>query len=211
MLKTSISEGIQELGLDYTDTQITQLERFLELLLKWNKTYNLTSITKPDEIVLKHLLDSLTILPYIKTYTGEVKNVLDVGCGAGFPSIPCAIFSPLIKYYLIDAVSKKITFVRQAAIELGLKNLAAYNERVEDIELKVNFNVIVSRAFSSIPDFISLTYPHLNKGGYWLAMKGKIPEDEIKSLPSSTALEQIIKLKVPGLKEDRHLIVIKKI
>ena len=162
-------------------------------------------------IIRKHLLDSLTLLPYFKLYGSEVGcRTLDVGCGGGLPAIPLSIFLKDFDFNLIDTVNKKITFVRQAVIQLKLPNVNAFNERVENFHPLKPFNLISCRAFSSLASFVTLTEHLIDENGRWLAMKGKYPVEEINELPAGVGVEKVIELKVPFLDTERHLIVLKK-
>ena len=175
---------------------------FRDLLLKWNRTYNLTAIRDPEQALAHHILDSLAILPWV----GE-EPLLDVGSGGGLPGIPLAIARPALAVTLIDAVDKKTSFQRQAAIELGLGNVVALHGRVE--ALSGSFAQIVSRAFSDLAAFVGVTRHLLAPGGRWLAMKGLHPVAEMAALPSGVVVDAVHPLTVPGLDAERHLIVLK--
>ena len=202
MSAITLSAGLAELGIDLPDTAQQKLLAFRNLLLKWNKTYNLTALRDPQQAISHHLLDSLAILPHV----GD-GNLLDVGSGGGLPGIPLAIAKPELAVSMVDTVQKKATFLQQAAIELGLKNIVAHHARVE--EMQGQYAQISSRAFAEIGLFIRLTRHLLAPGGRWLAMKGMRPDDELKVLPSDITVEAIIPLSVPGLDAERHLIILK--
>lgn len=204
---TELHIGLEALGIPGNEEQIAKLERFAGLLEKWNKVYNLTAIRCREEILTHHLLDSAALVPQVDVYLAGRGAVLDVGSGGGLPSIPLAILRPDLKVTAVDAVSKKTAFLTQAGIELGLRNFIAKHSRVET--LSGEYDLITSRAFASLADFISLTRHLLKPGGRWLAMKGVVPEEEIGELPRDVDVEEIKELAVPGLKEQRHLIVIK--
>ena len=178
----------------------------IRLLLKWNKVYNLTAIRRPEEVLTHHLLDSAALAPALGKFAPDADAVLDVGCGGGLPSVPLALLLPQVTVTGVDAVGKKAAFVNQAAIELGLKNLSARHARIEKVSGA--WGVITSRAFASLVDFTRLTRHLLAPGGRWLAMKGVVPEDEITALPEGIKVHHIEKLVVPGLDEERHLIVL---
>ena len=204
-----LGSGIAEMGLDVSFVTQAKLLTFLGLLHKWNKVYNLTAVRDPLEMVTLHILDSLSVLPYIRC-----KNLLDVGAGAGLPSIPLAICLPELKVTAIDAVQKKVSFMRQAKAQLKLTNFNAVHARiedqtVEDLNAGEGFEVITSRAFSEIALFIKLTQHLLTDDGVWLAMKGIIPEREFEKAGVIPA--EIKVLKVAGLDAERHLIVINKV
>lgn len=196
-----LSRGIEAMGLDLPAGAAEKLLAYRDLLLKWNRTYNLTALKDPVQMVSHHLLDSLAILPWV---TGE--NLLDVGSGAGLPGIPLAIARPELQVTLVDAVQKKATFQRQAAIELGLANVEARHARVE--ELSGSYAMITSRAFSELADFVRLTRPLLAPGGCWLAMKGQQPDQELAALPAGVKLSALHPLEVPGLDAARHLVIL---
>jgi len=200
--QNALAAGLANLGLNLPEEAQTRLLAFRDLLLKWNKTYNLTALRDPAQAVSHHLLDSLTILPHIAD-----GNLLDVGSGGGLPGIPLAIARPELSVSMVDTVQKKTTFLQQAVIELGLKNVTVHHARVE--ELQGQYAQISSRAFAELSLFISLTRHLLAPGGRWLAMKGVRPDEELKALPADIAVEAIIPLAVPGLDAERHLIILK--
>ncbi len=201
-MSIDLATGLAQLGIDLPETTQAQLLAFRDLLLKWNKTYNLTALRDPAQAISHHLLDSLAILPHV----GD-GPLLDVGSGGGLPGIPLAITRPALSVSMVDTVQKKATFLQQAAIQLGLKNVTAYHARVE--QLPGQYAQISSRAFAELKLFTDLTRHLLAPGGRWLAMKGVRPDDEIAALPSDIIVEQIIPLHVPGLDAERHLILLK--
>lgn len=193
--------GIQALGLDLPAKAVDQLLAYRDLMLKWNRTYNLTALKDPARMVSHHLLDSLAILPWIAG-----PELLDVGSGAGLPGIPLAIARPDLRVTLVDAVQKKAAFQRQAAIELGLANVQVLHGRVE--ELQGRYGMITSRAFADLADFVRLTRSLLAPGGRWLAMKGLAPEQELAALPAGVQVAGLHPLQVPGLDAARHLVIL---
>ncbi len=201
-MSIELAQGIAELGLDLSQETQEKLLAFRDLLLKWNKTYNLTALRDPAQAISHHLLDSLAILPHVGP-----EPLLDVGSGGGLPGIPLAIARPELSVRMVDTVQKKTTFLQQAAIQLGLKNIAVNHARVE--ELPGQYAQISSRAFAELKLFTDLTRHLLAPGGRWLAMKGVRPDDEIAALPADIVVEQIIPLHVPGLDAERHLIILK--
>ena len=201
-MSLSLDHGLAELDVDLPADAQGKLLAFRDLLLKWNKTYNLTALRDPAQAISHHLLDSLAILPHV----GD-GPLLDVGSGGGLPGIPLAIARPALSVSMVDTVQKKATFLQQAAIQLGLKNVTAYHARVE--QLPGQYAQISSRAFAELKLFTDLTRHLLAPGGRWLAMKGVRPDDEIAALPSDIIVEQIIPLHVPGLGAERHLILLK--
>lgn len=199
MSPISLQAGLAELELSLPASVVQQLLAFRDLLLKWNKTYNLTALRDPAQAISHHLLDSLAVLPHL----GE-GALLDVGSGGGLPAIPLAIARPDLAVSMVDTVQKKTSFLQQAVIELGLKNVTVHHARVE--EMQGQYAQISSRAFAEIGLFVELTHHLLAPGGCWLAMKGVRPDDEIATLPTDIIVEQIIPLHVPGLDAERHLI-----
>lgn len=202
MSELTLSSGLAELGLELSPATRTQLLAFRDLLLKWNKTYNLTALRDPQQALSHHLLDSLAILPHVGP-----EPLLDVGSGGGLPGIPLAIARPELAVRMVDTVQKKATFLQQAAIQLGLRNVTVNHARVE--ELPGQYAQISSRAFAELSLFVELTRHLLAPGGRWLAMKGVRPDAEIAALPADIVVESIIPLSVPGLDAERHLIILK--
>ncbi|MFN4341220.1 MAG: 16S rRNA (guanine(527)-N(7))-methyltransferase RsmG [Azonexus sp.] len=202
MSATRLASGLAELGLALSAEQQDKLLAFRDLLLKWNKTYNLTALRDPEQAISHHVLDSLAILSHV----GH-GPLLDVGSGGGLPGIPLAIARPELPVSMVDTVQKKTTFLQQAAIQLGLKNVTVHHARVEN--LTGQYAQISSRAFAEIGLFIRLTRHLLAPGGRWLAMKGVRPDDEIATLPDDIVVDQIMPLHVPGLDAERHLIILK--
>jgi len=202
MTTTSLAAGLAKLGLDLPETAQAKLLAFRDLLLKWNKTYNLTAVREPDQALSHHLLDSLAILPWV-----GAGSLLDVGSGGGLPGIPLAIARPELAVTLVDAIHKKTSFQQQAAIELDLGNVRVIHPRVE--ELQGQYDQIASRAFSDLGEFVALTRHLLAPGGRWLAMKGVQPTAELAGLPADVAVEASHSLAVPGLAAERHLIILK--
>jgi 16S rRNA (guanine527-N7)-methyltransferase len=198
-----LAAGVAEMGLDVSLEAQAKLLQYLSLLNKWNKVYNLTAVRDPLEMVTLHLLDSLSVLPYI-----QAKNLLDVGSGGGLPGIVLAICLPNLQVTTIDTVQKKAIFMRQVKGELGLSNLEVVHARVENYQPAEKFEAIISRAFSEIALFIKLTQHLLVDNGQWLAMKGLEPTDELKNLALKPS--KIIPLKVAGLDAERHLVIFEK-
>jgi len=202
MSTITLTAGLAELGIELPTDAQTKLLAFRDLLLKWNKTYNLTALRDPAQAIPLHLLDSLAILPHVGNGA-----LLDVGSGGGLPAIPLAIVRPELSVSMVDTVQKKTTFLQQAVIELELTNAAVYHARVE--KMSGQYAQISSRAFSELGLFVELTRHLLAPGGRWLAMKGVRPDDEIASLPADISVEAIIPLTVPGVDAERHLIIMK--
>jgi len=187
-----------------------KLLRYLELLAKWNKVFNLTAITDPARMLTHHLLDSLAVAAPIDAIVAgkDHPQLLDVGSGAGLPGIPLAIARPGWSMTLLDSNGKKTAFVQQAAVELELANVQVVTSRAET-HLGL-YDVILSRAFSTLRDFVRKTEPLLVPGGCWAAMKGAIPPDEVANLPESVRCAQAIPLRVPGLDAQRHLLILRR-
>jgi 16S rRNA (guanine527-N7)-methyltransferase len=200
--------GVRELGLDLSDTQLGKLLDYVALLSKWNAVYNLTAIRDPRQMLIQHILDSLSIVPHLAPLGPS--SVLDVGSGGGLPGIVLAIVLPDWTVTVNDIVHKKTAFQAQAKAELGLANLSVVTGRVETLqpgaEVPAKFDVIVSRAFAELADFVTLAR-HLvaEQGAIW-AMKGVRPDGEIERLPAGAHVEQVIRLNVPSLDAERHLI-----
>jgi 16S rRNA (guanine527-N7)-methyltransferase len=198
-----LTAGIAALGLALPDAAEAKLLAYLTLLDKWNRVYNLTAVRDVERMVSHHLLDSLAAVPYFR---GEA--VLDVGSGGGLPGIPLAIARPQLQVTLIDSIAKKTAFLRQAKADLGLANVNVVTGRVEDYRPQSGFDVITSRAFSDLREFVTLTRHLLKPSGSWLAMKGLMPHEEIASLPDWVRVSANYELLVPGLGAGRHLIVL---
>lgn len=170
-------EGTRVLGVAPTTSESERLLRYLALLFKWNRAFNLTSVRDPLEMIDRHLIDSLAVLPYLQ---GD--RILDMGTGPGLPGIPLSIMTPRKHFVLLDSNNKKIRFVRQVVLELGLKNVEPVYARVEELRLK-SFDVLVSRAFTSLPRMLQLCDALLGPDAIILAMKGKVPSEELDQLP----------------------------
>ena len=199
-----LKQGIKDLKLDLADDQVEKLLDYLALLNKWNSVYNLTSVRDPMQMVTLHLLDSLAAVP---AFAGA-KNVLDVGAGGGLPGMVLAISRPDMKVSMIDTVHKKTAFLNQVKAELGLTNVTVYTKRVEQLEVKTKFDVITSRAFADLSDFVNWSGHLLEEGGRFIALKGTAPEDERERLPEPWKVQKLEPLTVPGLEAERHLVFI---
>ncbi|MFW5432386.1 MAG: 16S rRNA (guanine(527)-N(7))-methyltransferase RsmG [Methylophilaceae bacterium] len=202
-LAEKLATGVALMGLPVSLETQEVLLQYLALLDKWNKVYNLTAVRKPSEMITLHLLDSLSVLPYIKS-----KNLLDVGSGGGLPGIVLAVCLPELQVTTIDTVQKKAIFMRQVKGELGLDNLNVVHARVERFEPEDPFEAIISRAFSEINVFMALTQHLLIEGGCWFAMKGVSPNQELEEL--GIKVSKVFPLSVAGLDAERHLAVIEK-
>lgn len=196
-----LRRGIAQLGIELDEEKQRKLLDYLALLHKWNKVYNLTAVRDPQQMVSHHLLDSLAVLPYL--WPGRW---LDVGCGAGLPGVVLAVARPDWQFCLLDSNSKKTSFVQQAVIELGLKNVSVHCERVEEWQPEEKFDGIISRAFTELGDFLRITRHLMVEGGSWAAMKG-LAERELAGVPEGCKVERIIPLQVPGLHAARSLVI----
>ena len=196
-------EGLQRMDLKLSDQVIDQLMTYLNLVEKWNRVYNLTAIRERDEMIKLHFLDSLSILKHML-----VKNILDVGSGAGFPGIVLAITKPELKVTVMDSVNKKTTFMQQVKSELSLTNLDVVNSRVEDYQPTTLFEAVTSRAFSNLKNMMSLTQHTLQKEGVWLAMKSKDVREELEAFEKNQYT--LIPLEVPFINAERYLVILKK-
>lgn len=196
-----LAEGLRELGLEQALAGDNRLMDFITELMNWNRVYNLTSVRKPTEIVTRHILDSLSIIPHLKG-----RRVLDIGTGAGLPGIPLAVASPQRDYVLLDSSSKKLRFVQQSVALLELDNVALEHTRVENYRPDERFDTVICRAFSDLQDL----YRHAERlcaaDGRILAMKGVYPMAEIEGLEDKTVIDNVVTLHVPGLDAERHLV-----
>lgn len=205
-LCVQLMNGCNAFDINLSKSQQSQFILLLHLLRKWDRVTNLTAIRQPAAIIDKHFVDSLAIAPYL-----EASRILDVGSGAGFPGLPLAIYAPDKHFTLLDSNHKKTRFIRQAAAELGLKNITCVQSRVQSYQPANVFPMITSRAFSSLQDMVKMTAHCRSEEGLWLAMKGEQPTSEIEALQSKEAcLVTCHRLQVPGMHQ-RHLCVIRKI
>ena len=201
-----LDAGLAGLGLDLSASARTKLLAYLALLYKWNRTYSLTALRDESKAVSHHLIDSLAILPFVPP-----GKLLDVGSGGGMPGIPLAIARPELAVTLLDSNSKKTAFLQQAAIELSLPNITVHCGRVEQYHPVSGFAAITSRAFAELADFVGLSAHLLAPGGLWLAMKGVYPHEEIARLPASAGIDAVHRLQLPGLGDERHLVVLRSV
>ena len=199
-----LQSGIEALGLSCSSDQIDQLLAYLEMLQRWNKAYNLTAIREPIQMVRLHLLDSLAIHPYVQ----GAKKVIDVGTGPGLPGIPLAILNPDINFTLLDSNGKKTRFLFQAISELSLTNVTEINQRAEKYQSQQLFDIVLSRAFSSISDMLGYCDHLVSETGCFLAMKGKKPDSELSQITKDYKVVDLSQINVPHIESERHLIKI---
>ncbi len=202
-LRPALHEGLAALGLAPEPLCVRLLD-YLQLLVRWNGTYNLTAIRDPAEMVSKHLLDSLAIAPYVRG------TLADIGAGAGVPGIPLALALPGLDVTVVESNGKKARFLREAQRQLGLANLRVAESRAESFAVPARFDCLVSRAFGSLAEFVRVGGHLLGDNGRLLAMKGQIPADEIAALPAGWKISAVHALDVPGLAAQRHLLIIER-
>lgn len=199
-----LHQGMQAMDIELPPGAEDRLLAYLHLLAKWNRAYNLTAVRDPDQMIARHLLDSLAVLPYLRG-----PRVLDVGTGAGLPGIPLALARPRFGFTLLDSNAKKTRFVIQAAHTLGLANVVIVHTRAERFRPPARFDTVIARALASIPDMLAATRHLGAPGGRWLAMKGAFPRDELAGLPAGYSAE-VRPLRVPGLEAARHVVIIER-
>ena len=202
-LRQRLCAGISDLGLELDDAAIERLLAYVELLERWNAAYNLTAVRDPAEMVTRHLLDSLAILPHVQGAT-----LADLGSGAGLPGIPLAIAAPEREILLVDSNGKKARFLREAVRRLGLARVRVAESRVENVE--GSFDCVTARAFASLAEMLGWGGHLLAQDGIWLALKGRFPQDELAAVPEDFRVDDVIALHVPGLDAERHLVVAKR-
>ena len=203
VLSATLAHGLSEMALSLDLATQARLLQYLGLLEKWNRVYNLTAIREQEQMVSNHLLDSLVLTSHIMG-----TRILDVGSGAGLPGIPLALARPQCEVTLLDSNHKKTAFLRQVAAELALVNITVVSDRVESWQPPQKFDCIVSRAFAELAEFVNLAKHLLAPGGYFAAMKGLHPYEEIEKLPPGWRAREVLKLTVPGLNAIRHLVLI---
>ena len=200
-LEHTLARGAAALGLALPEEAPARLLRYLDLLARWNRVYNLTAVRDPQQVVTRHLLDSLAVAPYVRG-----PRVLDVGSGAGLPGIPLALALPDVEFVLLDSSAKKTRFLIQAMSELRLERVSIEHARVEDYRAPRGFNTVVARAFASLAELVARAGPLCAHDGRLLALKGAYPEEELAALPVGYRLAGVYPLHVPGLARERHLI-----
>ncbi|WP_416306752.1 16S rRNA (guanine(527)-N(7))-methyltransferase RsmG [Neptunicella sp. SCSIO 80796] len=205
VLVTHLQKWLESSTLTVNQQQLEQLVCFVQLMDKWNKAYNLTSVRDPIHMLSKHIIDSIVIAPEL-----DKQSYIDVGTGPGLPGIPLAIMCPDKHFVLLDSLGKRVRFMKQAGYELGLKNIQPVQSRVEQYQSDIEFDGVISRAFASLKDMLHWCQHLVDSQGKFLALKGLYPELELNELPPGFSLVQAIKLDIPGLDADRHLIKISK-
>jgi 16S rRNA (guanine527-N7)-methyltransferase len=203
-LALGLKNGVDKLDLGLGAEQQEKLLDYLALLNKWNKVYNLTAVRDPMEMMTLHVLDSLAAVPAFK----DAQNVLDVGAGGGLPGVVLAIARPDMKVSMIDIVHKKTAFLNQVKAELELGNVTVYTKKVQDLQVKTPYDVITSRAFADLSDFVNWSGHLLAEGGRFIALKGTAPAEERERLPDPWKVNELQPLQVPGLDAQRHLVFI---
>ncbi|EED2944519.1 16S rRNA (guanine(527)-N(7))-methyltransferase RsmG [Salmonella enterica subsp. enterica serovar Give] len=199
-----LSRLLADAGVSLTDHQKTLLVAYVDMLHKWNKAYNLTSVRDPNEMLVRHILDSIVVAPYL-----QGQRFIDVGTGPGLPGIPLAIVLPDAHFTLLDSLGKRVRFLRQVQHELKLENITPVQSRVEAYPSEPPFDGVISRAFASLNDMVSWCHHLPGEKGRFYALKGQLPGDEIASLPDDFSVESVEKLRVPHLEGERHLVIIK--
>lgn len=201
--RETLETGLADLGITAAPERIDMALAHIELIAKWNRVDNLTAITDPEQMVTHHLLDSLSIHPHLL----DADAILDIGAGAGLPGIPLAIFNGERRFVLLDAAAKRVRFMRHAVATLGLDNVEVVQARADRWAPPQRYDAVVSRAFARTADFVRMAAPALAPGGRILAMKGRLPRDELSDLPENFEYT-VTPLNVPGLAAARHLITI---
>ncbi|HET7267984.1 MAG TPA: 16S rRNA (guanine(527)-N(7))-methyltransferase RsmG [Oleiagrimonas sp.] len=202
-LERRLGDGLRSLDLTLTPDASARLLDYLQLLARWNRSFNLTAVRDPAAMVTRHLLDSLAIAPHL-----QGTSAADLGSGAGLPGIPLAIAAPERQWLLVDSNGKKARFLRAAVRELDLANVQVAQQRVEDVQGR--FDCVTARAFASLPDMLAWGGHLLAPSGLWLAMKGRRPDDELAALPPGFTLESETTLAIPGLDAARQLLALRR-
>ncbi|OHU84769.1 MULTISPECIES: 16S rRNA (guanine(527)-N(7))-methyltransferase RsmG [Pseudoalteromonas] len=205
MLQQQLTSLLAQTELVLSDHQQQQLVQYVELLDKWNKAYNLTSVRDPQEMMVKHIMDSLVVAPHLSG-----KQYIDVGTGPGLPGIVLAIALPDTQFVLLDSLGKRVRFLMQVKHALGLDNVTPVQSRVEEYQPSVKLDGVLSRAFASLQDMVDWCEHLIDQSGLFLALKGQFPAQELEQLPAGVTLQQDIHLTVPELDAERHLIILSK-
>lgn len=202
-MKQRLAQLIEQAGMNIPAEQQAQLIGYVEMLHKWNKAYNLTSVRDPNEMIVKHIMDSIVVSQHL-----DGQSYIDVGTGPGLPGIPLAIINPEKSFTLLDSLGKRIRFIRQVLHELKITNVTAVQSRVEDFQPEQGFDGVLSRAFASMSDMVNWCHHLPSAQGQFLALKGQVDQVEIDELPAGCSVTDIKPLTVPGLEGQRHLVIL---
>jgi 16S rRNA (guanine527-N7)-methyltransferase len=202
-MKQRLVQLIAQTELQVTELQVQQLVGYVELLHKWNKAYNLTSVRDPNEMLVKHIMDSIVVSAHLQ---GE--NFIDVGTGPGLPGIPLAIMCPEKNFTLLDSLGKRIRFIKQVVHELKITNVTPVQSRVEEFQPEKGFDGVISRAFASMNDMVSWCHHLPAENGHFLALKGQFSEQEVAELPEWCSVTEVKSLQIPELEGERHLVIL---
>ena len=205
-LQSELDGLLAQTDLNITTEQASQLIQLVDLLVKWNKAYNLTSVRDPSQMLVKHIMDSIVVSPHL-----EGNSFIDVGTGPGLPGLPLAILNPDKHFVLLDSLGKRLRFIRQAILSLGLKNVEIVQSRVEEYKPEIGFDCVLSRAFASLEDMLSWCHHLPNENGHFLALKGQYPESEVLNLDSKFKFIESVTLQVPQLDGERCLVKVKRV
>ena len=205
-LQSELDGLLSQTDLNITSEQASQLIQLIDLLVKWNKAYNLTSVRDPSQMLVKHIMDSIVVSPHL-----EGNSFIDVGTGPGLPGLPLAILNPGRHFVLLDSLGKRLRFIRQAILSLGLKNVEIVQSRVEEYNPEIGFDCVLSRAFASLEDMLTWCHHLPNDNGHFLALKGQYPESEITNLDSKFKFIESVTLQVPQLDGERCLVKVKRV
>jgi 16S rRNA (guanine527-N7)-methyltransferase len=202
-VKQRLAQLIAQTDLEVTDQQVEQLVGYVALLHKWNKAYNLTSVRDPQDMLVKHIMDSIVVSTHL-----DGERFIDVGTGPGLPGIPLAIMNPDKDFTLLDSLGKRIRFIRQVIHELGIENVTPVQSRVEEFQPEVGFDAVLSRAFASMNDMVSWCHHLPNPNGCFMALKGQFNQQEVVELPEWCSVTEVKSLQVPELEGERHLVIL---
>lgn len=205
-LLAQLQQLIQQSDLEVSEQQAIKLVQYVQMMVKWNKAYNLTSVRQPEQMLVKHIMDSIMVAPHL---VGS--SYIDVGTGPGLPGIPLAIMCAQKHFVLLDSLGKRVRFMKQVGFELGLDNIQPVQSRVEDFQPAMPIDGVLSRAFASLKDMLHWCQHLVDTQGEFLALKGLFPADELAQLPQEYQLKHSIELTIPGLEGSRHLLIINKI
>jgi 16S rRNA (guanine527-N7)-methyltransferase len=203
-LSALLEHGVAQLQLALDSEQKKKLVDYVKLLSHWNKAYNLTAVRDEGEMMVKHILDSLSVVPF---FAGR-ESIIDIGSGAGLPGVPLAICYPMAAITTVDSNGKKTRFMQHVVTHLGLSNITVLNKRAEQLAAEKKYDAVTSRAFTSLTDMLAKTNHLLQNKGLFLAMKGVYPTEELSELPTGYKVTAVHELKVPGLAAERHLVAI---